>query len=99
MDAEAQTEIEYLLGYISQSGYRFIRSGKEYAATEGAKHMREKLQRAGGRVKSADDFVRGVASRSFLTGEPYLVKAPDGRQFGAEEWLAKALEAFRKAKR
>ncbi|HEX8311542.1 MAG TPA: DUF5329 family protein [Chthoniobacteraceae bacterium] len=99
VDPEAQTEIEYLLGYISQSGYRFIRSGKEYAATEGAEHMRQKLQRAGNRVKSADDFIRGIASRSFLTGEQYLVKAPDGRQFEAGEWLTKALDAFRKAKR
>ena len=97
-DPEAQTEIEYLLGYISQSDYRFIRSGKEYAAAEGAEHMRQKLQKAGSRVKSADEFVRGIASKSYLTGEPYLVKAPDGRQFEAGEWLTKALWAFRKAK-
>jgi membrane-bound ClpP family serine protease len=99
LHADAQAEIEYLLGYMEKSGYRFFRSGQQYNSAEGAEHMRMKLNRAGGRVKSADDFVRAIASKSFLTGDPYLVRAPDGRQWQTGEWLEKALVAYRKTRR
>lgn len=78
-DPRANREIEFLLNYVATSNARFIRNGNEYSAREGADHLRDKLSSAGERVKSAEDFINGVASRSYLSGKPYLVKTQDGR--------------------
>ncbi len=90
-------EIEYLLGYIKNSNGHFIRSGKEYSAQEGADHMRQKLSRAGGRVKTAEDFVTGIATKSYLNGEVYQVKLSDGKTVPTGPWLSEALARHRRA--
>jgi uncharacterized protein DUF5329 len=88
-------EIEFLIGYVEHSNARFIRGGKEYSAKEGADHMRLKLGHAGGRVKTADDFIKGIATKSFLTGKPYSVKFADGRTIPTGQWLSDALARHR----
>ena|SRR6478609_6872678 len=98
MEPAAQREVDYLITYVGNSGYVFIRSGKEYSAAEGAAHLRMKLSRAGDRVKTADDFVAGIASKSYLSGGAYRVKTPEGKTFPTGPWLTEALEKHRKAK-
>lgn len=88
-------EIEFLIGYVERSNARFIRAGKEYSGKEGADHMRLKLGRAGGRVKTADDFIKGIATKSYLTGKPYSVKFADGRIIPTGQWLSEVLARHR----
>ena len=94
----AQQEIDYLIRYIENSGARFIRNGKEYSAKEGADHMRDKLKQAGNRVKTAEDFITGIASKSYLSGKSYMVKMPDGKEIPTGPWLTDALAKYRSAK-
>jgi len=96
-DATAQAEIEYLLQFISNSGGRFIRSGTEYPPKEAAAHLRLKLSKAGGRVKTAEDFIAGLARKSYLTGKPYQIKLPDGTVQPTGPWLTQALARHREA--
>jgi hypothetical protein len=42
-------------------------------------HLRDNLAKADDRVKTTEDFITGIASKSFLSGEPYLVKFADGQ--------------------
>src|ERR1043166_1144950 len=91
----SQQEIEYLVQYVENSGARFIRNGKEYSAKEGADHMRDKLRQAGSRVKTAEDFIAGVATKSYLSGKPYLVKMADGKEIPTGPWLTEALAKYR----
>ncbi len=95
-DPQADQEIEHLLGYVEKSDARFIRNGTEYSAKEGADHLRDKLKSAGERVKTAEDFITGVATKSYLSGKPYLVKTKDGGTRPVGPWLAEALAAHRK---
>jgi hypothetical protein len=37
-------------------------------------------------VKTTEDFITGIASKSFLSGEPYLVKFADGHTRPTGEW-------------
>jgi hypothetical protein len=94
----AQDEISYLIRYIENSGARFIRNGTEHSAREGADHMRDKLKSAGSRVKSAEDFIVGIATKSYLSGKPYLVKLPDGKVVPTGPWLTEALAKYRASK-
>ena len=38
-------------------------------------------------MKTTDDFITGVASTSYITGKPYLVKFADGHTQPTGDWL------------
>ena len=97
-DAVADPEIAWLLQYIEKADVKFIRAGKEYTPQEGADHLRAKLGKAGGRVKTAEDFIEGIASKSYLTGDEYQVKFRDGKTRPTGPWLKAAL-ATRRARK
>lgn len=96
-DAAVGGEIEFLLKYVEGANVRFIRNGAEYGPKEAADHLRQKLSSAGERVKTAEDFIEGLASKSSVSGKPYLIKTADGKIVPAAEWLGKALAEHRKA--
>ncbi len=96
LDPQTKAEIDELITYVQMSGVRFIRNGSEYSGVQGAQHLRDKLASAGDRVKTTDDFITGIASRSYLTGKPYLVKFPDGHTEPTGEWLRAHLAEMRK---
>src|SRR4051794_29924012 len=87
MDPQTKVEIDQLIAFVRDSGVRFIRNGQEYPAAEGADHLRDKLAKAGDRVKTTEDFITGIASKSYISGKPYLVKFADGRTQPAGDWL------------
>jgi hypothetical protein len=97
-DAVANPEIAWLLQYMEKADVKFIRSGKEYTPREGADHLRAKLGKAGGKVKTAEDFIEGIASKSYLNGDEYLVKFPDGKTRPTGPWLKEALAKHRAQK-
>lgn len=79
--------IERLLKYIESSEAQFIRNNNVYPAEKAASHMRWKLAIAGDKIKTADDFVNLIASRSYQTGDEYRVKFDDGDAITTERWL------------
>jgi hypothetical protein len=99
LDSQTKAEIDELISYVGTSGVRFIRNGTEYSAAEGAQHLRDKLARAGNRVKTTEDFITGVASTSYITGKPYLVKFADGHTQPTGDWLRAHFAEVRKNKR
>ena len=99
LDPQTKAEIDELLTFIQKSGARFIRSGTEYSAAEGAQHLRDKLAKAGGRVKTTEDFITGIATKSYLSSKPYLVKFADGHTQPTGDWLQAHLAEMRKKKR
>jgi len=99
LDPQTKAEIDELISFVQTSGVRFIRNGKEYSAAEGAQHLRDKLARAGDRVKTTDDFIAGIASKSYISGKPYLVKFADGHTQPTGDWLRAHLAGVRKNKR
>ena len=59
-------EIQHLMAYIASADCRFIRNGKEYGAEEARKHIQRKYEYARRRVKTAEDFIRHVATKSSM---------------------------------
>jgi len=43
-------------------------------------------------VKSAEDFLLHVASRSSTSGQPYLIRFPDGREVPCGDYLRAELQ-------
>jgi len=78
-DAE-QKRIDFLIASIeSLDGATFIRNGSEYSAAKAADHLRLKLRNAGDRIRTAEQFIDGLATQSSVSGEKYRIRLKDGR--------------------
>jgi hypothetical protein len=90
-----KNKIEFLISSIENlKGAKFIRNGSEYDGKQAVDHLRMKLQNAGGYVQTADDFIRLCASKSFITGKPYMIKFSDGKTITAEEYFREKLKEY-----
>jgi hypothetical protein len=90
-----QRKIEYLIGAIADlQDATFIRNGGEYNAREAADHLRVKLQYAGNRIVTAEDFIVYCATGSSVSGQKYRIKFADGRLVDSAEFLRGKLADF-----
>ena len=87
--------IEYLLGAVaSLQDAKFIRNGASYNSADAVKHLQLKLQAAGSRIKTAEDFIRYCASTSSVSGRPYEIRFSDGRVVPSADFLQEKLKEF-----
>jgi len=93
--ATDRQEIEQLLDFVGTSGCDFIRNGIRHHPEDAREHLAMKLSRAGGRVETAEDFVRYVATGSSITGRPYGVACPGKKMIESRLWLITELERLR----
>ncbi|MFN2385846.1 MAG: DUF5329 family protein [Thermoanaerobaculia bacterium] len=91
-----QAKIDALLSQMKGSDAVFVRNGKEYTGRKAASHLKRKLAFAGSRVRTARDFIAGIATRSEETGEPYRVRFRTGEVRPLSEWLEERLAASRR---
>jgi hypothetical protein len=90
-----RTKIDFLISSVGKiKGAIFIRNGSEYDGKEAAEHLRMKLQKAGGKVQTADDFIRLCASKSFISGKPYMIKSSGGKTINSEEYFREKLKDY-----
>jgi hypothetical protein len=87
--------ISYLIDQVAKSNVTFIRNGTEHTPAEAAAHIKAKYDHFKSQIKTPEDFIRLSASKSLLTGKPYLVRTRDGKELHLDEWLAEALKAHR----
>jgi hypothetical protein len=91
--AQEQTRIERLIRYVeSQKAIKFIRNGTEYTAEDAGKFLRGKLEAMGSEVTTARQFIKRIASRSSMSGQPYQVRLADGQTVLAENFLEDELQ-------
>jgi hypothetical protein len=90
--------IKFLLDYVAKSDATFIRNGQKHTPQEAANHIKAKYEHFKSEIKTPEDFIRLAASKSLLTGKPYLVRAPDGKEIRLDVWLADALREYRASK-
>jgi hypothetical protein len=80
--APAMTEAQKIQALIASiqnlQGAVFIRNGSEYDAAAAAAHLRRKLDYAGRKVKTADQFISMLATGSSMSGKPYRIRFADG---------------------
>jgi hypothetical protein len=99
-DAREQARIDFLMHNVETSkGIIFIRNGSEHDGPAAAKHLRTKLDYAGERVRTAEDFIKACASESSLTHQKYKVRLADGTTMSAADYFAAKLREFETGKR
>jgi hypothetical protein len=85
-------KIEALIDSIqSLKGAVFIRNGSEYSADQAAHHLRMKWDKAGSRVKTAEDFIEKCASKSSMSGEKYQIRFSNGKTEYSEDFFHEQL--------
>ena len=87
--------IKYLLDYVPNSDATFIRNGQTHTPQEAAAHIKAKYEHFKNEIKTPEDFIRLSASKSLLTGQPYLVRTADGKEMHLDAWLTEALKKHR----
>ena len=91
--AQEQSRIDRLIRYVeSQKAIKFIRNGTEYTAEDAGKFLRGKLEAMGSEVTTARQFIKRIASRSSMSGQPYHVRLADGQTLLAESFLEDELQ-------
>jgi len=80
--------IEALIGAVERaSAVTFIRNGTSYDVKSAAKFLRLKWEFNASKVRSAEDFIREIATRSGTSGQPYRVKLADGTEQESAQYL------------
>lgn len=85
-------KIQALLDAVSSSDLIFIRNGTEYSPAQARSHMQLKFSNSGGRINTAEDFIKYLATKSSMTGKLYYVKFKDGKTMPLSVWLTEKLE-------
>ena len=85
--------INYLIDYVAKSDATFIRNGDAHTPAEAAAHIKAKYEHFKNQIKTPEDFIRLSASKSLLSGKPYLVRTKDGKEIRLDDWLTAALKA------
>ncbi len=96
-----KAEIEHLLSYIEQSGCHFCRNGTWYDDTKKVRdHVELKYDyfTKKGQINSTEDFIKRSATRSEMSGKPYLVKSGNESPMLLSQWLLDELERYRRNK-
>jgi hypothetical protein len=89
--------VEYLLGCIEACPLVFIRNGSEHNGAVAAAHVRRKYEYYNKEIVSAEGFISKAATKSEVSGKPYLVKLADGQHVPLSEWLTARLAERRSA--
>ena len=84
--------IDALIATVEASSVVFIRNGREHDAKKAASHLRRKWSHAKGRIKTAEQFIDKIASRSSMSGKAYQIREEDGTLVNSGDWLRARLE-------
>ena len=97
IDDQVACEVKQLIAFVRISNCTFYRNGDWYEVGKAADHINKKYQYAQkrGLVKTAEDFIQYAATKSSISGKPYLVQCGD-ESLHCAEWLRAELVQLRK---
>ena len=87
-DQSTDAKINSLISHVeSLKDATFIRNGKEYTSANAAKFLRGKWDANKKDVRTTEDFIAKVATKSSTTGKPYLIRFKDGKKTPCGDYL------------
>lgn len=82
-----RAKIDFLLEAISESSFEYDRNGISYNAEQTVNHLRKKYRKKMREIKTAEDFIRKIATRSEVTGRRYLAIPGNGYAYYSSDLL------------
>lgn len=93
---EERTErqkIEALIRHIEEmKDAKFVRNGTEYDAKTAGEFLRSKWKSQRKDIRTARDFIEKAATKSSVSGKPYLIRKKDGVETKSADYLLLELE-------
>lgn len=80
-------KIRALIDVLTRSGCTLVRGEKEFVGPDAADYLRRKYEVVEDEISTLDDFILKVASRSWITGQSYRIRTPDGASVPSWQWL------------
>ena len=96
---KVDTTIQYLMKTVSGSGLTFIRNGNRATPEKAAEHMSRKYEHFRDDIETPEDFIELCATKSLLTGKPYMVVDGQGRERRTSDWLRTELAEYQEHNR
>ncbi len=96
LSAEQQQEITHLIDFIRSAPCSIERNGKRYQGAEATKHILKKQTYFKKKIDSAESFIRYSATKSELSGRPYMAYCAGEPPLASKTWLLRELERYRK---
>ena len=95
--APVRTEIDLLLGRLQASGCEFNRNGTWYSGADARDHLLRKLEYLEDKttVQSTEQFIELAATKSSISGKPYLVRCGSAAPVESRLWLTGQLATIR----
>ncbi len=97
LSERSQAEIDHLINVIANNPCQFVRNGRGHSQQEAVAHIREKLDYFRDDIKDAETFIELTATKSTLTGRPYLIQCLDKPVKLSRLWLLQELKQYRAA--
>jgi len=86
-------KVQQLIDWVRHlEGATFIRNGEEYNCQQAADHLQSKWEKHKDQVKTAEEFIDALASKSGMSGEDYLIRFADGKTVKSGEALHQQLQ-------
>ena len=86
--------VNYLIDHVAKSDATFIRNGVSHTPAEAVAHIKAKYEHFKNQITTPEDFSRLTASKRLLTGKPYLVRAPNGKETRARCMADRSFETI-----
>ena len=88
--------INFLFHRIETADATFIRNGEAHTPQEAVAHVRAKYEHFKSQIKTPEDFIRLAATKSLLSGQPYLIRPREGNEMPLSAWLMNELRQHQK---
>ena len=86
-------KIDHLISFVRNlRGAIFIRNGSEHTPNDAANHLQMKCEKAGARIKTAKAFVEKIATKSSISGDLYIIRFANGKEFPCQMVLFNELK-------
>lgn len=97
LPSAVRAEIDALMARLETSRCEFNRNGNWHTAAEAKSHLLGKLKylEDRGAVNSTEQFIERAATRSSMSGEPYLVRCANAAPVPSGKWLQSQLQLMR----
>lgn len=95
--APVRAKVDLLLDRLQASGCEFNRNGSWYSGAEARGHLLRKLEYLEDKttVQSTEQFIELAATKSSISGKPYLVRCGSAAPVESRAWLIGQLAIIR----
>jgi hypothetical protein len=95
-DESLEHTIDFLFHRIETADAGFIRNGQTHTPQEAVAHVRAKYEHFKDQIKTPEDFIRLAATKSLVTGQPYLIRPRQRNDMRLSAWLRYELRHYQK---